>query len=155
MTGTSFPVHTAPRGPKIPDGFFDEIAAALETETAEEISEAVIAACTGRGILHPELEEDPDDELRAEEITEVFALLAAVTAAVADGTIIPSRVRPCDEVDRAMAAAWENFAADAADVGTAEVSATMLTTGRIDKNQIPGPSKTRRNPSAAAARVRR
>ncbi|WP_232490807.1 hypothetical protein [Mycobacterium dioxanotrophicus] len=154
MTGPTFPVHTAPRGPKIPDGFFDEIAATLETETAEEISEAVIAACTGRGILHPELEEDPDDELRAEEIAEVFALLAEVTAAVADGTIIPSRVRPSDDVDGAMAAAWESFAADAADASTAEVGAAMLTTGRIDNNQIPALPKTRRK-SAATNRVRR
>ena len=84
----------------------------------------------------------------------MFALLAEVTAAVADGTIIPSRVRPSDEVDGAMAAAWESFAADAADVSTAEVSAAMLTTGRIDNNQIPALPKTRRK-SAAATRVRR
>ena len=68
---------TSPDYP-VPEGFFDEIAAALRTETAEDIAETVIAACISRGIIHPELEEEPDDELRAVQMGEVFALVGAV-----------------------------------------------------------------------------
>lgn len=132
MTETSAPTDAAQlvqRTP-VPEGFFEEIAASLETETAEDIADAVIEACTRRGILHPELEEDPEDELRAEEVREVFALLASVTYAVADGTIVPSRTRVADEVDLDMAKAWESFVDDAADPEAAAASAAMLNDGK-------------------------
>jgi len=128
MTGSMAPTGTASSTQRVPvpDGFFAEIATALHTETAEEIADTVIAVCIRRGILHPELEEDPEDELRAEEVREVFGLLAAVTDAVADGTIIPSGVHVTDEMDPDMAAAWEAFVDDAADPQAAAAAAAML-----------------------------
>ena len=114
---------------EIPDGFFAEIAAMLETEAAEELADAVITVCTRRGILHPELEEDPADELRTEQVREVFALLDAAAAAVSDGTIVPSRVPVEDEMDPAMAALWDGFVADAADPEAAAEVERMLATG--------------------------
>ena len=102
MTQTAAAVPPAPAQPQhhceVPEGFFDEIAASLQTESASEIAEVVITACTGRGILHPELEEDPDTQQRADELHEVFSLLAAVTDAVADGTIVPRRLCTKDQL---------------------------------------------------------
>ena len=122
---------TAPAAPtlEIPGGFFAEIAAMLETEAAEELADAVITVCTRRGILHPELEEDPADERRTEQVREVFALLDAAAAAVADGTIVPARVPVADELDPAMAALWDGFVAAAADPEAAAEVERMLATG--------------------------
>ena len=122
---------TAPAAPtlEIPDGFFAEIAAMLETDAAEELADAVITVCTRRGILHPELEEDPADELRTEQVREVFALLDAAAAAVTDGTIVPARVPVADELDPAMAALWDGFVAAAADPEAAAEVERMLATG--------------------------
>jgi len=114
---------------EIPEGFFDEIAAMLDTETAEEISDAVITVCTRRGILHPELDEDPADELRTEQIREVFTLLGAVTAAVSDGTIIPNLVFPDEELDSALAALWSGFVSAAMDPQSAADVGRMIRTG--------------------------
>lgn len=126
MTQTSTPASPAAR---IPEGFFAEVAALLDTEAAEEIADAVITVCTRRGLLHPELEDDPGDPLRAEQLREVFALLDAVSAAVADGTIVPSRVQFDDEMDPVMDALWAQFAADAADPQAAAAVEQMLRTG--------------------------
>ena len=122
---------TAPAAPtlEIPGGFFAEIAAMLETEAAEELADAVITVCTRRGILHPELEEDPADELRTEQVREVFVLLDAATHAVSDGTIVPSRVPVADELDPDMAALWYGFVDDAADPEAAAEVERMLATG--------------------------
>lgn len=117
----------------VPAGFFDEVAASLETESASEIAEAVIDVCTRRGILHPELDDEPDAELRADELREVFSLLAVVTDAVSDGTIQPSRVRIVDEMDPGMAAAWDAFTAAAADPQADEAVATMLAEGKPEQ----------------------
>jgi hypothetical protein len=114
---------------EIPEGFFDEIAAMLDTETAEEISDAVITVCTRRGILHPELDEDPTDELRTEQIREVFGLLGAVTTAVSDGTIVPSLVFPDENPDPALAALWSGFVNTAVDPQSAEDVEQMIRTG--------------------------
>ncbi|BBX87888.1 hypothetical protein [Mycolicibacterium aubagnense] len=113
-----------------PKGFFHEVASMLHTESAEEIAEAVITVCTRRGILHPELDEDLDDELRTQEIREVFDILSMVTDAVADGRIVPSGVHVDDEIDPDMAAVWESFVDDAADPETAAAAATMLNDGK-------------------------
>jgi hypothetical protein len=114
---------------EIPEGFFDEIAAMLDTETAEEISDAVITVCTRRGILHPELDEDPADELRTEQIREVFTLLGAVTAAVSDGTIIPNLVFPDEDLDPALATLWSGFVNAAMDPQSAADVGRMIRTG--------------------------
>jgi hypothetical protein len=129
----------------VPDGFFDEVAAHLQTETAEEISEVVIATCISRGILHTDLEEDPDDELRAVQMGEVFALVAAVSCAVADGTIVPRGVRFIDTLDPGMAQAWEDFTDAAADPQADAAAAAMLESGTADSGQAI------RYPSAASA----
>lgn len=129
MTSTE---STPPPAIAVPEGFFDEIAAQLESESAEEISEVVIGTCISRGILHPDLEEDPDDELRAEEMREVFGLLRVVTDAVADGTIVPSRVKFADAMDPDMEQAWDVFTDAAADPQSAEQVAQMITTGAVD-----------------------
>lgn len=118
-----------PPEPPVPAGFFDEVAAQLQTETAEEISEVVISTCISRGILHTDLEEDPDDEVRATEMGEVFALVAAVSSAVADGTIIPRGIRFIDTLDPDMAQEWENFTDAAADPHAAAAAAAMLESG--------------------------
>ena len=68
-------------------------------------------------------------ELRAEQVREVFALLDAAAAAVADGTIVPARVPVADELDPAMAALWDGFVADAADPEAAAEVERMLATG--------------------------
>lgn len=144
----SGPAATAD-APAVPEGFFDEIATVLENETAEQIADSVISVCTRRGILHPELEEYPDDELRAEEVREVFDLLAAVTLAVTDGTIAPSGVHvdPGDiELDPEMARVWKSFVEDAADPEAAEAAASMLERGKV---KLPGASD-----KAAAGRSR-
>lgn len=105
---------------EVPPGFFEEIAAQLQSGSAEEISEVVISTCISRGILHPDLEETPDDELRAEEMREVFELLTAVTAAVSGGTLVPSGKPFTDIMDPEMERVWESFADDSADPETAE-----------------------------------
>lgn len=122
-----------PDSGNVPEGFFEEVAASLETEAASEVAEAVISVCTRRGILHPELEQEPDDELRAEEIRDVFDLLEKVTAAVADGTIVPSHVH-ADEYDPDMAALWEQFTEEAVDTDTGEAVASMISNG---KSEVP------------------
>ena len=84
---------TSPDFP-VPEGFFEEIAAALRTETAEDIAETVIAACISRGIVHPDLEEDPDDELRAVQMGEVFAAAAEMLRTGCDQpapAVVPGR----------------------------------------------------------------
>lgn len=124
MTSTAPPAPTHPV--EAPEGFFDEIAAQLDTESAEEIAEAVIGTCISRGILHPELEEEPDDELRAEEMREVFGLLTLVTDAVADGTIVPRRLRFLDSMDPRMEEAWESFTDAAADPESATATARLI-----------------------------
>jgi hypothetical protein len=86
--------------------------------------------CTGRGILHPELEDEPDTQQRADELHEVFSLLAAVTDAVADGTIVPRRLRTTDQLDPEMAAAWEAFTDAAADGDAEDAVQNMLTEGK-------------------------
>ena len=113
----------------IPEGFFDEVATLLETEAAEDIADAVITVCTRRGILHPELDEDPADELRTEQVREVFVLLDAVTRAVSDGTLAPNLVSVVDEMDPEMAALWYGFSDEANDPEAAASVATMLDTG--------------------------
>ena len=124
----------------VPEGFFDEISAALRTETAEDIAETVIAACISRGIVHPELEEDPDDELRAVQMGEVFALVGAVSAAVAAGTIIPAGVRILDTMDPDMELAWEDFTDSASDPEVAQAAAEMLRTGCAQPAPAPAPA---------------
>ncbi|MDB2196244.1 hypothetical protein [Mycobacteroides abscessus] len=116
----------------VPEGFFDEIASQLESESAEEISEVVIGTCISRGILHPDLEDEPDDELRAEEMREVFGLLELVTAAVADGTIVPKRVRFADTMDPEMEQAWDAFTEAATDPEDAEAVAKMIANGAVE-----------------------
>lgn len=136
MTQTATIAPPAPAQPQqqqhyeVPEGFFDEIAASLQTESASEIAEVVITICTGRGILHPELEEEPDTQQRADEVHEVFSLLAAVTDAVADGTIVPHRLRTAGQLDPEMAAAWETFTDAAADSDAEDAVQTMLTEGK-------------------------
>lgn len=115
---------------EVPKGFFEEISALLQTESASEIAEVVITVCTGRGILHPELEEHPDAQLRADELDEVFSLLAAVTDAVADGTIVPRRLRTTENLDSEMAAVWEAFVDAGADADAEDAVQTMLTEGK-------------------------
>lgn len=127
MTG---PTTTGRDRVEIPEGFFDEVASLLATESAEEVAEIVIAVCISRGILHPELDEDPSDELRAEQIFEVFSLLDAVTAAVSDGRIVPSAVPVAEEMDPEMAALWYGFVADAEDPEAAAAVASMIETGQ-------------------------
>lgn len=148
---------TPPESP-VPDGFFDEVAAQLQTETAEEISEVVISTCISRGILHTDLEEDPDDELRASQMGEVFALVAAVSSAVADGTIIPRGVRFIDMLDPDMAQEWENFTDAAADPQAAAAAAAMLESGSAETDSAVqetaadhGAQPAIRYPSAARA----
>lgn len=121
---------------EVPEGFFDEIAAQLESESAEEISEVVIGACISRGILHPDLEDEPDDELRAEEMREVFGLLTAVTDAVADGRIVPKRVQFADTMDPAMEQAWDAFTEAAGDPTDSEAVAKMLADGAVDPGAV-------------------
>ncbi|KMV17652.1 hypothetical protein ACT17_15375 [Mycolicibacterium conceptionense] len=111
---------------EVPEGFFDEIASRLETESAEEIADVVIDTCISRGILHPDLEEEPDDDLRAEEMREVFDLLVAVTAAVADGTIVPRLIRQVDVMDQHLDVAWERFTEAATDPEAAAAVSHML-----------------------------
>lgn len=132
MAGSMAPAGTTSRttNPSAPEGFFDEIGSMLHTESAEEIADAVITVCMRRGILHPELDEDVGDELRTQEIREVFDILSMVTTAVADGRIVPSGVHVDDEIDLDMAAAWESFIDDAADPETAAAAATMLNEGK-------------------------
>lgn len=132
MTSTE---STPPPVTAVPEGFFDEIAAQLESESAEEISEVVIGTCISRGILHPDLEDNPDDELRAEELREVFGLLAVVTDAVADGTIVPRRVQFADTMDPAMEQAWDAFTDAAADPESAEQVAQMIADGSVDSGK--------------------
>lgn len=129
-TDNAVTVPTSPPGSgDVPEGFFDEIAASLETEGASDVADAVISVCTRRGILHPELEQEPDDELRAEEIREVFDLLEKVTAAVADGTIVPSHVHT-DEYDPDMAALWEQFTEESVDTAAGDAVASMISKGK-------------------------
>ncbi len=116
----------------VPEGFFEEIAAQLETESASEISDVVIGTCISRGILHPDLEDEPDDELRAEEMGEVFGLLEAVTEAVADGTIVPRRVQFTDTMDPNLEKVWDVFTESAADPEASAEVARMLGDGEID-----------------------
>ena len=116
---------------EVPEGFFDEVASLLETESAEEVADAVITVCIRRGILHPELEEDPSDELRVEQLQQLFALLDRVTAAVADGSIVPSSVPVAGELDPQMAPLWFAFAAEAADPEAAAAVEAMLATGTL------------------------
>ncbi|MFZ2238070.1 MAG: hypothetical protein WAV90_00850 [Gordonia amarae] len=99
---------------RVPDGFFNEVAAVLRDETAEAVADAVLQVCTQRGILHPELEQEPGSELRAEEIREVFELVGAVSYAVADGRVIPADVRE-EFFDENMLTLWEGFITDATD----------------------------------------
>lgn len=118
---------TAPAG--VPEGFLDEVASLLDSETAEEISDAVITVCTRRGILHAELDEDPADELRAEQSREVFALLDVVSRAVADGTVVPQAVLVDEEMDPVMARLWYGFVDDATDPESAAAVSQMIETG--------------------------
>ena len=111
--GINGPDVEIPR-PVAPEGFFDEVAAVLRSESASDVSEAVIAVCTQRGILHPELEQEPDSELRSDELREVFRLVEVVSVAVADGTIIPADVRE-EQFDEGMLTLWEQFIESAAD----------------------------------------
>ena len=127
MTSTA---SAAPPELSIPAGFFDEIAAQLDSEEAEDIADAVISTCISRGILHPELEDDPADELRAQQLREVFGLLGAVTAAVADGTIVPRQFRHIDIMDPDMEQAWEGFTASASDPEAAARTSEMIATGQ-------------------------
>ncbi|KXO90900.1 Uncharacterised protein (plasmid) [Tsukamurella tyrosinosolvens] len=106
---------TEPQPLRVPEGFFDEIELQLASESAEEISDAVIGTCISRGILHPELDYEPDDNLRAEELREVFYLLDEVTAAVADGSIVPRRLRYADQMDPRMERQWDRYTDDAID----------------------------------------
>lgn len=129
-------IPDTPRQPQVPAGFFEEIAVQLQTETAEDVSEAVIATCISRGILHPDLEDDPEDELRAAQMGEVFALVAAVSAAVADGTIVPSGVRFFDTLDADMEQAWEDFTDSAGDPEAAAAAAEMLRSGTADGSKV-------------------
>lgn len=130
MTGS---VVSAEPQQEVPEGFFDEVAAMLESEGAEELADAVITVCTRRGILHPELEDDPEDELRAEQVREVFALLDAATSAVADGTIVPGGTSlDDDDFDPAMAILWDDFVVDAMDPKVATAVSNMLSTGSLE-----------------------
>lgn len=136
-------VSDSPKNPPVPPGFFDEVAAQLQTETAEEISEVVISTCISRGILHSELEEEPDDELRSQEMEEVFSLVGAVTAAVADGTIVPQGTRFIDTMDSDMEQAWDSFTDAAADPAAAAAAAAMMQTGSIADSPAPAPAAPR------------
>jgi hypothetical protein len=123
------PTAPADTGAEIPEGFFDEIASLLETESAEEIADVVISVCTHRGILHPELDEDLADELRTEQVREVFALVDAVTVAVSNGTLVPRRIAVSEEMDPMLARLWFGFVEDAVDLAAADAVAQMVETG--------------------------
>lgn len=123
---------TGPAAARVPDGFFDEVAAQLSTATAEELSDAVITVCLRRGLLTPELaDDDPADEVYAAQVEEVFALVAAATAAVADGTLLPHGEPPADEPDPQLEALWRGFVADAADPQSAAQVDEMVETGAL------------------------
>lgn len=98
----------------VPDGFFDEVSAQLRDLTAEEVSEAVITVCMARGLLHAELEEEPDSELRAEELREVFRLVELTAQAVSDGTVTAAHSDD-EQFDEDMFGLWEGFTDAAAD----------------------------------------
>lgn len=104
---------------EVPDGFFAEVSSQLAGLSAEEVSEAVIGVCIARGILHPELEEEPDSELRADEIREVFRLVEVTSLAVSDGTVVPARTDD-EQFDEDMFELWEKFTDDAADEAVSE-----------------------------------
>ena len=70
------PTAPAAPAPEVPGGFFAEIAALLETEAAEELADAVITVCNQRGILYPDLEDDPGDELRAGQLRLLVTIAA-------------------------------------------------------------------------------
>lgn len=99
---------------EVPEGFFSDVAAQLGGISASEVSEAVIGVCMSRGILHPELEEEPDSQLRADELREVFRLVELSALAVSDGTLVPARNAE-DWNDADMAGLWARFSEDAAD----------------------------------------
>lgn len=140
MTTTS---PDTPPSLQVPEGFFTEIASMLQSETAEEIGDAVITVCISRGILHPELEDEPDDELRAAQMGEVFALVGAVSAAVADGTIVPAGVQIHDTMDADMEQAWEDFTDAAMDPEAGAAAAEMLRTGTLVRSPSPTPARGR------------
>lgn len=98
----------------VPAGFFDEVSAQLRGLTAEEVSEAVITVCTSRGLLHPELEEEPDSEMRSDELREVFRLVELTAQAVSDGTVTAA-YRDAEQFDEDMLSLWEGFTDAAAD----------------------------------------
>jgi hypothetical protein len=103
----------------VPDGFFTDVSARLSGVTAEEVSNAVIEVCTARGILHPELDDEPDSEMRADELREVFQLVELSALAVSDGTVVPAR-RVDHEFDEAILDLWSKFTDDAADEAVSE-----------------------------------
>lgn len=63
---------------------------------------------------------------------EVFGLLELVTAAVADGTIVPKRVGFADTMDPEMEQAWDAFTEAATDSEDAEAVAKMIANGAVE-----------------------
>jgi len=127
MTDTD--TDTAPA--QLPEGFLAETATLLTDTTAEQIADAVLTVCLRRGVLSPELDEEPADALRAEQLGEVFTLLDAATAATADGSLVPARVFVDEELDPDFAALWEDFLYDAQDETAAAAAETMIATGTL------------------------
>lgn len=117
--------------PEVPGGFLEETATLLHDGSAEEIADAVVTVCVRRGILTPELDEEPADALRAEQLGEVFSLLDTVTAAVTAGGLAPAPVVIDSALDPALAGLWDDFIADAADPEVAAAVDKMLETGEV------------------------
>ncbi|BBY54184.1 hypothetical protein MKOR_14350 [Mycolicibacillus koreensis] len=114
----------------VPEGFFDEVSAVLRSESAADVSDAVIEVCTQRGILHPELEQEPDSELRSDEIREVFELVEATSYAVADGRVMPADRRE-EQFDEQMLGLWEQFIDDATDEESEQAAAQLASGGTL------------------------
>lgn len=123
--------ETAAPAPQLPDGFLVETATLLTDTTAEQIADAVLTVCLRRGILSPELDEEPADALRAEQLGEVFTLLDAATAAAADGSLVPAPVFVDEELDPDFAPLWEDFLYDAQDETAAAAVEQMIATGEL------------------------
>lgn len=122
---------TATAAFQLPEGFLAEAATLLTDTTAEEIADAVLTVCLRRGILSPELDEEPADALRAEQLGEVFTLLDAATAAAADGSLVPAAVFVDEELDPDFAPLWEDFLYDAQDETAAAAVEQMIATGEL------------------------
>lgn len=88
----------------LPKGFLSEVARRLVDGSAEQVSNVTLQVCIERGLLDTDI--DAADERRADELERVFQILGEVTAAVSDGSVVPSGRRLEEEIDPTMAAIW-------------------------------------------------